>query len=276
MPSAEQLVKEPESRFVGLFLGRSGGGKTTALLSFPKPMLVLDMDGRIRGGLANDWIESKGITYESYPPRMKATNVFTKLDKDLEGIYMMTQSGQCPYKTVVLDSITMEAISLLLDAIPLTHTNASGKDSGRKLGTLMMAGPQDYGYQSTAILQTMAFLRSLPIPNIIVTAHVSNRYGKDPSDENKYAPNIIVGEQLNLTDKLAESIPTNFDHIFRFSKSENGPRLQFWAKFRGELERTAFKDLPNGEVEVTGKDFYQWMLGKVRKPVQELIATVVK
>ena len=266
MPSAERLMETPESRFVGLFIGRSKGGKSTAAYSFPKPMKILDLDGRIRGGLSNPWIDPKGIDYETYPPRAPVAT-YIKLDKDLDTLLqaqnMANFGGMTPYKTLVLDSITFEAISLLADANKLT-------EKGKMIGQFKMVGPAEYGFQSQVIWNTMSFLKSLQIPNIIVTAHLVNKFGKPPGDKNEYAENVIVGEQLALTDKLAEAIPAVFDHIYRFSKNENGQRSQFWVKTDGEMESSAFIGLPREE-DITGKDFYKWMMGKVQKPLEAKI-----
>lgn len=261
MPSAAKLMETPESRFVGLFIGRSKGGKSTAAYSFPKPLKVLDLDGRIRGGLSNTWIDAKGIDYEIYPPRGQMAT-YVKLNKDLETLMIQQQVPGTGYKTLVLDSITFEAIALLQDAIPLTH-DKPGK--GKYMGELQMAGPDAYGFQSQAIWSVMSYLKSLSIKNIIVTAHIVPKYGKAPG-ANEYAPNVIVGEQLLLTDKLAESIPACFDHTYRFTRVENGPRTQFFVKTDGEIEASAFMNLPK-EADVTGKSFYDWMIKEVGKGV---------
>ena len=260
MPSAEKLMETPESRFVGLFIGLSKGGKTTAALSFPRPMKVLDLDGRIRGGLSNAWIDPKGIDYEVYPPKGKEAT-YVKLNKDLETLLMSQGMPSMPqYKTLVLDSITFEAIAFLLDAIPLTHAKAG---AGKYMGSLQMAGVAEYGFQSQATYQVMAFLKSIAIPNIIATAHIIPKYGKAPGADD-YAPNVIVGEQICLTDKLAAAIPAYFDHIYRFKKVENGPRSQYFVKTDGEMESSAFMHLPR-EADITGKNFYEWMIGEVQK-----------
>ena len=263
MPQASTLMKTPESRFVGLFIGRSGGGKSTAAYSFPKPMKVLDLDGRIRGGLSNSWIDPTGIDYEFYPPRGGPNHVATyvKLDKDLETLLLMqNMPGVTPYKTLVLDSLTFEMIAFLLDAIPLVHAEGAGK----KVGQMEMAGPAEYGFQATGTYKVMSFLRSLAIPNVIVTAHIIAKYGKAPGETNKFAPNVIIGEQLNMTDKLAEAIPSYFDHIYRFSKVENGGRSQYFVKTDGEMERSAYLSIPR-EADITGKDFYKWLMNNVKK-----------
>lgn len=258
MPIASDI--KDDSRFVGLLIGRSGSGKTAASLSFPKPLMCYDLDGRIRGGLTK-WIDRKDIHFESFPIKVSNNqSVFERLNTHFEALLMNCQRGQNPYKTVVLDSITFEAIAFLMDAIPLTHGDRSGDGEnkgpkGKRLGKLNMAGPEDYGFQSTATHQVLAFLRSLPIPNILVTAHVVAKWGKPPGADS-YAENVIIGEQLLLTDKLAESVPTIFDHIIKFEKIDTGARLSFTASFQGELART-YLPVPYGKMDLTETDFYQ-------------------
>ena len=253
MPSCENI--QPDTRFFGLFLGRSGSGKTAAGLSFPHPIKVYDLDGRVRGGL-QPWVEKKGIDYEYYPP--KDTNmVFKQLDNAMATDLILARSGKFPYKTIILDSLTWAATDFLLDAIPLAHADNKGK----MMGSLQIAGPSEYSFQSTAIWQMIAFLKTLPVQNVIVTAHIVSRWGKrkkpDGTIVDPYGPNEIIGEQLFLTDKLAEAVPSSFDHIFRFEKSDDG--RQFWFEAHGELPRSAFK-LPFGRIDISNKSFYETMM----------------
>lgn len=248
-----------DAKSFSLFIGRTGSGKSAAAYSYPKPMKIIDLDGRVRGGLNVpwNWEEREGIEFDYIPPKGKpGVTVFEQLNTMFEILLVQTQSGQCPYKTLILDSITWQTIDLLLDAIPLTHgrTNAPGK----MLGKLAMAGPEDYGFQAQGTYQIIAFLKSLNIPNIIVTAHLTNKYGKDPNAD-KYAPNIIVGEQLSLTDKLAENVPSSFDNIFKFSKDDTGSSLRFSFSANGELARSSYP-ISYGEIDITGKNFYKGLM----------------
>lgn len=258
MPSADNL--QPDSRFVGLFIGHSGSGKTSAAASFPKPMKVYDFDGRIRGILGCPWIDKKGIDYEYYPPRNKpGESTFTKVNADFESLLLMTQKGMSNYKTIVLDSLTSAAFALVCDALPLTH---GGNNKGKKLGSMLMPGPEDYGFESQGIGSILTFLRSLPVQNIICMAHVVDRYGKaDPS--NPYADSVVVGEKLSLRDKIAENSQIYFDHIFRFDKKEQGNTVKHYVKFRGDIARTSFNALPDGEIDITGVNFYEKLMARV-------------
>ena len=260
MPSADKLTTD--DRFIGLFIGRSGSGKKVAACSFPHPIKYYDFDGRIRGLLGASWVERKGIDYTYYPPVARlGESTFQNLNKDLEALQTQAISGQLPYKTIVLASLTGEALAFLNDSIPLTH---QGK-KGRSIGALNMPDPGDYGYQSVAMHQVISFFRSVPGINLIVCAHMIERYGQVPGPDgtiNPYGEKVVVGERLALTDKLGETIPAFFDNIFRFEKQEVNGRIKHYAAFRGDLPRTTYAGLPNGSVDITDKDFYQYLLSK--------------
>src|SRR5580698_9794130 len=119
MPDASTLT--PEDRFIGLFVGRSGTGKKVAACSFPHPIKYLDFDGRVRGLLGASWIERKGIDYTYYPPVIKNNTVFNKLNEDLQTMLIQSNTGQLPYKTIVLSSLTGIALTFLGEAAILTH-----------------------------------------------------------------------------------------------------------------------------------------------------------
>lgn len=263
MPSAENI--KDDGRFLGLFVGRSGSGKSAAAYSFPKPLKVLDLDGRLRGGLV-PWNDpesggKKGIEYEYFPPKPDGKTVFQMLNDSFLALQIMLKTGTgVQYKTLVLDSITWETIDLLLDAISLTHgVNAQGETKGRSVGPFQLSGPEDYKFQSTGTYQTLAFLKSFPIPNIIVTAHITPKWVQNPND--KYGPNIMDGEQLSLTDKLAENVPSSFDHVFRFEKEDTGKEIKFYFQTHGSVARSAF-DLPYGKMDITKVKFYDFLMKK--------------
>jgi hypothetical protein len=274
MPSATSI--KPDSRFFGLFIGRSGSGKSAAAYSFPHPIKVLDLDGRIRGGLV-PWVEREGIDYTYYPPKPDKGTVFDLLNNDFAAMQVMCRTGQNYFKTLVLDSITWNAIDLLLDAIPLTHAAGSGNDKGKSIGGMQIGGPADYQFQSTGIYQIIAFLKSLPIPNIIVTAHTVGRWGKRKDANGKildpYGPSELIGEQLSLTDKLAENVPSSFDNVFKFEKLDTGSQIRFFFEAQGELARSAYPELPYQRMDVTGKDFYKFLMDKVQPSAQNALLT---
>lgn len=263
MPNCAKLEADT-GRFMALFVGPSGSGKTVAECSFPGPIKVFDFDGRIRGILGAPWLDKSLVDYEYYPPRVGASDkpIYQKINDDLEAWLIMCKTGQNRYVTGILDSLTSETFALLSDAVPLTHAGNKGK----KLGTVNMAGPEDYGFEATNTYNTLAFFRSLPgVQNIIVSAHVVERYGKaDPNDP--YSERVPIGEKLSIRDKIGENIGIYFDHVFRFDRITDGAgKDRFTVQFRGEIARTSFAALPDGKIDITGKSFYEVMMSYLKK-----------
>jgi hypothetical protein len=261
MPKASEL--SPDQRFVGLFVGRSGSGKTVAECSFPGPIDVLDFDGRIRGLLGAPWIDRSRINYEYFPP--KGENVVDKLNKKLDYYQTAARAGQPLPETLVLDSLTSECFAMVQQALGLTHTlgDKNTKKVGKYLGQVAMAGPEDYGFEAQATYDIISFMRSVPIKNIIVSAHIVEKYGKlDP--DNPYADSVPIGEKLSVRDKIGENIQIYFDHIFRFDRRELNGRINFFVKFRSDIARTSYNQLPDGEVDITGVSFYDKLMQYVK------------
>jgi hypothetical protein len=246
----------PEQRFVGMFIGESGTGKTCAECSFPKPIHVMDFDGRIRGAYGQPWLPMEGITYDFFPPREQG--MVQRVNTYLESLQVAASVGQPVPKTLVMDSLTSECFAMLMQAMPLTHNKnaAAGERAGKYLGVTPMSGPEDYGFEAQVTYGILSFFRSVPIPNIIVSAHIIPTYGKaDPN--NPYSENIVTGEKLSVRDKIGANVGIYFDHVFRFRKTIGAyNKEKFTVEFRSQIARTAFTQLPEGEVDVTGKNFY--------------------
>ncbi len=254
------IDRQPDQRFVGLFLGQSGSGKTVAEASFPRPMHFEDFDGRIGGVDGAPWIDKNGITYDYWPPRM--TDLIPKLNKKFESWLVGGTLIQLP-ATHVTDSLTNECYAFLRQAIPLTHNDSKGSERrGKFLGPVLMAGPEDYGLEAQATYDYISFLKTLQIPNIIISAHLVDRYAKsDP--ENPFSENIVVGQKLSVRDKIGTNIMTHFDHVFLFQKEVVNGRGRYYVYFKDDpsgLARTSLRNLPSGKYEVTDKNFYEEMI----------------
>jgi len=266
MPSATELTTE--DRFMGLLVGPSGTGKTGFACSYnDQKTLVLDFDGRIRGILGCPWVNRANVDYESYPPKM--SGLLEKIDKKLETLLINSQNGQLFYKNIVLDSLTSETYAMLVQAVMLTHSPGDkGKSkTGKYIGNVAMADPGDYGFEATNTYNILSCLRSIPGINVFVSAHVVQKFGKsDPDDP--YSPSIVIGEKLSLRDKISENVQIYFDHIFQFNKYEKSDgSIQHTVKFRSDIARTAYADLPNGEVDISGKSGYEVMHDSMKREV---------
>lgn len=272
MPEYNLIDRKPEQKFFAMFVGRHHSGKTVAEMSFPKPLQVEDFDGRITGGQV-PWLDLKGIKYEPWPPRMEG--FIQKLNQKLENMLSAAQMQMMGSaagdiislpKTHVTDSITNQTFAFIAHALGLTHEKEyEGKKikAGRWIGPIKMAGPEDYGLEAQATYDYFSTLRSMPIPNVIVSAHLVDMYGFAKDDEGNdliYAPKIVTGQKLSIRDKIGENIQTMFDHVFKFERETVGQTDKFYVTFRGGIACSAFDWLPYGRQEWTKKPFYEFMM----------------
>ncbi len=258
--------RKDDQRFFAMFVGRHHSGKTVAEASFPKPLHFEDFDGRI-GGAQVPWLDLNGITYDYWPP--KSPNLIGKLNEKLENMYALSQiqmtgsaAGMQLPKTHVTDSITNQCYAFICQAIGLTHSGENGGKRGRWIGPVQMAGIEDYGLESQGMSDYIAFLKSLPIQNVILSAHLIDQYGFDRDSEGNempFAPRVITGQQLSIRPKIGENIQTSFDHIFKFEREQGNKADKFWVTFRGGIACTSYDWLPYGRHDWTGKNFYEFM-----------------
>lgn len=259
MPKAEDLV--PEGIFRGLFVGKSGSGKTGAACTFPGITENWDFDGRIRGLLGCPWVDRKNVVYEVFPP--KEPGMILRLMNKIDMMQTMAVAGKLAINNLVLDSLTSETFAMLCQAKPLTIAEKTVDTKGKRVAGIRMTSPAEYLFSSDTTYNLLASLRSIPGLNLIVTAHLIDRWDKLEDDE--YGESVVVGEKLSITDKLAENVPAYFDHIFRFSKRTINGDDKHSVRFRGDIARTTFIDLPKGDIDITGKNFYNTMMGYIKK-----------
>lgn len=261
MPKLADRVQE--NRFVALFVGRSGSGKTVAACSFDKPLQDEDFDGRIGGAQNLDWQNVDGISYDYYPP--KDPNLITKINEKLDSLTAQNIMGNPIPKTWVVDSVTNMTQTFVTQALSFTHQRGgkgSGDKRGRYLGFLAMPGPEDYGFEAQFTYEYVGFVKSIPFQNIIFTAHLLQEWGKpkdDAGDPMPYEANIVIGEVLSCRPKIGENIQTSFDHIFRFERETVGREERYYVNFRGGIARTSYNWLPSGRQEWTKKNFKEFM-----------------
>jgi hypothetical protein len=258
------LTKE----FFGLFVGRSGSGKSVAEASFPKPLYVFDCDKRIDGikSAAPLIDDIDKIEFDYYPP----IGGFEKLNKKLEEWKMYRLSGQgIDYKTVTLDSL----FALCRLCTIFSHKSIKGKMIGPDGGLkIRVDDPADYGFEANAVHQVFDELRSHKC-NIIASAHIIDKWGRPPGEP--YADSEIVGEKLTIRDKLGENIQTYFSNVFRFDRKEIGGEVKYFVQFAGDLAKNGY-GLPPGSFDITDKNFYKFLLELIELKAQGKLEKKVK
>lgn len=257
----------PDKRFMALFVGDSGSGKTPASTSWfhEGKVLNFDFDNRIRGVMGCPWLDLTKLDYNSYPAVQPGLEVvYNRLNKDLEMFKLMAAAKQNPYKTVVISSLGQQQWLHLKDAVSLTHISDNGRQKGRHIGELQLPEPGDYQFVYGAINNVLTFFRGIPDINIIVEAHIVDTFSRqDPNDP--YSQMVVSGKKLAITNQLAATIPGGFDHIFEFDRTMQGDKPKFQMRFWGDLARTTFPNMPQGWQDITNRDFYLFMHEQIKQ-----------
>lgn len=266
---AGNFVPKIEKGTTMLVVGRHGSGKTCANFSFPGKTYVFDMDHRIKGGaqsllwLGNDKLGE--IDYDTYD----VVKGFTAINNKMEELLNKAKTFNCPYKNVLFESIGALTKLLALDSKELR-----GVEKGKKRGALRFLSPDDYNYVSAAMSEII-FEFALPMSsygiNVIFSGWIVDKWGKPINAEGipiagtEYAPNVIVGEKLLATDKLAEEIPGYFNEVYYFRKEAGlGNKPKYTVEFNGTFARNTL-GLPSGRFDITNKSFYQVWKEEIEK-----------
>ena len=146
------IDKKLGGRFMGLFYGPNGSGKTIAAASFPGPVMIWDFDGRV------DPITA------FYPKRDDISYWTIGLDGDARSdVLGFTEfcdrftalQNNCPYSTIVIDSYTMYS------AVAIWHQMGMRKKYELKMTKGVLPIPDLDEFKG----ETAVFLKILEISN---------------------------------------------------------------------------------------------------------------
>lgn len=213
MPSTYSI--ELGGRFIGLFIGVQGSGKTIASASFPKPMMVYDFDGRMTP-VKRFYPNEQGIQYKvvsAYKgPGGKRRDVIDYQEFALEFALL---NDRCDYATVVIDSITS------LTATVIRYQLNRKTSPGKKLaGFIEVPTWDEFNGEAQEVVDLIELSKILPC-HVIFTAH--------PVDKTEITKDSQGKEQAirkqSITafgNKTPSFVPNYFDEIYNFSKVGTG------------------------------------------------------
>lgn len=117
-------VSETIGAITALFYGRSGTGKTTVSATFPKPILLLDVKEQGNDSIA-DYSDDE----------IKVLPIETA--EDFEQAYWYLKSGEHPFKTVVIDTVTQKQEVFMESVLEESNNDfATKKDWGTVSGLM--------------------------------------------------------------------------------------------------------------------------------------------
>ena len=209
MKLSEMSGQAPELKV--LVYGESGAGKTCLASTFPKPMLILDFDGKsnsIINFLGQDNPELENIEVKNLQASLveDPMEAFVKITKELEG---QLKKGTMPYKTIIVDSLTTFSAAALNHIV---KTNPTIKRPRFAQGTQPVM--QDYGILRREFQRLIPGFLGLKA-NIVMIGHI-----KITTDETTGS----ILREPKLDGSFGGDLPIYFEEVYVAEVDRAGKR----------------------------------------------------
>jgi AAA domain len=196
-----------------MFKGEPGTRKSTSALSFPGPQYWFSTDRKMNAlqiPMRNWNIDPKLIHYDDYFD-------YTSMRVKLEQLKI-----NCPYKTIVDDSITSNADVINRQTLRAKSgkSNKQGEEKGLTIGGIPVSGLDDYKAEAAAFSEMIALLKDIHKEfnvNIILIAHVIGERDKEHAAGSTHFSRIIATGGKAISAK----IPAYCDETYHFNIKGN-------------------------------------------------------
>jgi len=173
--------------------GEPGTRKSTAALSYPTPQYWFSMDQKMEALVlpSKRW----GIS-----PRDISFDDFTDWDKPRAKMEQLQVN--CPFKTLIVDSITSGG-----DAMTRQVRKAKAQDNtGKKIGNIPVSGFEEFNAESSAFQEMIALLKDIHKfhnVHVILIAHILGARKDNDANKLTHHSRIIVTGAEKISAKIA-------------------------------------------------------------------------
>jgi hypothetical protein len=189
--------------------GEPGLRKSTQALSFPGPQYWFSWDRKMESIILpmKKWgIDPKTINYDDYDEWNKGKAKLEQLQVN------------CPYKTIVIDSITSMADMTLRQTVRLKYgvNRQSGAAAGKLIAGIAVNEIEDYNAESSALNELIALTKDIHNfhkVNVILIAHVVKAEYRDTTKKTTHISRQIVTAGKNV----AAKIPAYCGEVYHFN-----------------------------------------------------------
>lgn len=251
MPNTRDLALG--GRFMGMFIGENGCGKTIAEASWYEagPIKIYDFDGRMRP--VKFMYPQANIEYTTVGAvRNRDAGIIDYKDfcREFENL-----QDDCPWETVCIDSFTSMSVTAITYQLSDSIPESTREKVGRRTATgFKLPGFDEYNSETTSITQIIDVAKVLPC-NVIFTAHpiIKTR------TQDKKA--IEIRTIASYGNKIAGFAPGYFDEVYWFevessvNAGEPPQRKVFTQSSAGFFAKTALP-LP-GVIDITNKRLFR-------------------
>lgn len=241
MPTLEQAGLDV---LFTMFKGEPGTRKSTSALSYPLPQYWVSTDQKMEALTlpAKRWgVNMNQVHYDDYTD-------WDKPKAKLEGFKLA-----CPYKTIVVDSVT----SIGDNMTSQTKKQKQAKGEGKMIGTINVSGLEEYNAEASAFQDLIAILKDVHKyhkVNVILIAHVVGQRKDDDKNKLTHHSRVIITGGDKISGKLASYMTEvyHFDVKSGFAETDEGEYGCFTSHTGNDYARTSlplerritFKDQP--------------------------------
>jgi len=205
MPNLSNV--DPSIQYV-MMKGEPGTRKSTQALSYPLPQYWFSWDRKMSGILvpARKWgIDLSQVQYDDYDDWSKASQKLASLQV------------QCPFKTLIFDSVTSCADMTLRQTMKAKSgtTRSSGAKAGKQIAGINVNEIEDYNAESSALNELIALTKDINQfhkVNIILIAHVMEAsYQNVTTGQQRVSRTIVTAGK-----RVAAKIPAYCTEVYHF------------------------------------------------------------
>jgi len=214
-----------------LAYGNPGTGKTCFAAGFPTPILYFDFDNKVSSAIrffSKDRTRLESIEVKALSMSLVSSplNAFIQ---EIEALKKMQATGDFPYKTLVIDSITTFSAACLQHIIA---TNPGIK--GRQTAQGMMPDKAHYGVLLREFERLIPGLLTLDM-NIVMLGHLTEYKNDDTG---------VMVREVMCDGSFSSRLPIYFDEVYYTYKGSKGEFMAQTQNLGGYSCRSQIPGLP--------------------------------
>lgn len=191
-----------------MFKGEPGTRKSTQALSFPTPQYWVSWDQKMEGLYlpGKKWgVDMNQVEFDDY-------NNWNKVEEKIKKL-----QSSCPYKTIVIDSITSGGDSINAQTLVLKSgtTKQDGAEAGKRIAGIPVNTQEDFNAESSAFQSLIRITKDIHKyhkVNIILIAHVIQTDYKTAGGATHISRSIVTGAK-----KISAKIPAYCHEVYHFN-----------------------------------------------------------
>lgn len=269
MPS---LADEKLDALFTMLKGEPGTRKSTCALSYPTPQYWVSTDQKMESMVlpAKRWgVKTRDITYDDYKDWDKPRGKLEQLQVN------------CPYKTIIVDSVTSIGDAMTSQV----KKNKRAEGQGKTIGGIPVSGLEEFNAESSAFQELIAILKDIHKfhhVNIILIAHVLGARKDNDANKLTHHSRIIVTGAEKISAKIASYMTEVYHFNIKpaFEADKEGTYSLLTVHTGNDYARTS---LPLArEIDFNNEPLYErWIAPAIvklnaEKPVERITPTTPK